>query len=302
MRTNANESEELAPAREHTDTGRSHAGFTLVELLVVMGTVGLLAAILLPAIAGTKPDGQAFQCLNNTKRLTAAWLMYADDNNNLLMNADYWVGAGVRMDWTGGAGNYNTNALIDPGQALIANYVRSASLFKCPADNYQGGATTKLRVRSYSLNGAFGATSLAAAQSPQYPSGRIYPFRGAATLLQLRNPGPANTWAILDEHPDSINDGDFKFNAGYLPSSYQWRDMPASYHSGACGISFADGHSDIHKWLETGRKQGALPVQSTVLPVTYQPFPKGVSGGVAPLPSPQSQDYAWMNDGMPYNY
>lgn len=125
-------------------------------------------------------------------------------------------------------------------------------------------------------------------------------------MSQLKYPGPASVWTILDEHPDSISDADFKFNAGYLPSSYQWRDLPASMHNGSCSLSFADGHSEIHHWQEIGRKNPSnnQPVQPTVLPVIYQAFPKGVKGASALgyLPCPYSQDYAYMNDGMPYNY
>src|SRR5450432_3021879 len=64
-------------------------GFTLVELLVVMATAGILAMLLLPAIAGTKPNSQAFQCLENQRQLTLAWQMYAADNTDLLAPNDY---------------------------------------------------------------------------------------------------------------------------------------------------------------------------------------------------------------------
>lgn len=295
-------------------SGPREAGFTLVELLVVLGTIGFLALILLPALAGTKPDVRSFQCLNNTKRLTAGWLMYANDYNDQLMSANNWIGSGSYLDWVGGSGNWNTNALIDPGppdNALMASYVRSVTVFKCPSDTFQSPGNIAVnpapRVRSYSLNGAAGgnvAKLTPNPNNPQYPLGRTYSTVGAATMSQLNLPGPANVWVMLDEHPDSINDGNFHFNAGYLPSSYQWRDMPASYHNGGCCFSFADGHSDIHRWLETGKKNsvnGQL-VPPTVLPVLYQAFPKGVPGAgpLGFLPCPYSQDYAWMNNGMPY--
>ena len=59
-------------------------GFTLVELLVVIATVAVLAAMLLPALAATHPDSQAFQCMVNHRQLILAWQMYAEDNNDLL--------------------------------------------------------------------------------------------------------------------------------------------------------------------------------------------------------------------------
>jgi prepilin-type processing-associated H-X9-DG protein len=60
-------------------------------------------------------------------------------------------------------------------------------------------------------------------------------------------PNPANLFVMVDEHPDSINDGYFLNNAN--PASFNaWGDLPASFHNGACGFAFADGHSEIHKW------------------------------------------------------
>lgn len=63
-------------------------------------------------------------------------------------------------------------------------------------------------------------------------------------MKQSQVPRPAKTWLMLDEHPDSINDGYFINN----PTATAWQDVPASYHGGACGFSFADGHSEIRKW------------------------------------------------------
>jgi prepilin-type processing-associated H-X9-DG protein len=56
---------------------------------------------------------------------------------------------------------------------------------------------------------------------------------------------PVKTYLTLDEHPDSINDAFFITD----PSVNHWQDMPASYHNGACGFSFSDGHAEIRKWL-----------------------------------------------------
>src|SRR6185503_2835766 len=80
-------------------------------------------------------------------------------------------------------------------------------------------------------------------------------FYVAHKMSQVNNPGPAKAWLLVDEHPDSINDGCF-FNDPLLARpSYRWTDLPASYHNGACGFSFADGHSEIKKWLEPLTKQ-----------------------------------------------
>jgi prepilin-type processing-associated H-X9-DG protein len=62
---------------------------------------------------------------------------------------------------------------------------------------------------------------------------------------------PSMIWVFLDEHPDSINDGCFST----LASAGQFNDLPASYHNGACGIAFTDGHSEIHKWVDAATLQ-----------------------------------------------
>jgi len=65
----------------------------------------------------------------------------------------------------------------------------------------------------------------------------------------FNNPGASQTWVFMDEHPDSINDGTFVLR---MPLDTQnWDDVPASYHNGACGLSFADGHAEIHKWKDS---------------------------------------------------
>ena len=73
----------------------------------------------------------------------------------------------------------------------------------------------------------------------------------------LTRPGPAMTWVFLDEHPDSINDSLFGMHltaATSWPSATTWDDVPASYHNGACGFSFADGHGEIKKWMDIQTK------------------------------------------------
>jgi prepilin-type processing-associated H-X9-DG protein len=92
-------------------------------------------------------------------------------------------------------------------------------------------------------------------------------------LKHTHVPKPAKTWLIVDEHPDSINDGYFSTN----PSQTYWNDIPASYHSGACGFSFADGHSEPRKW-----RSG-----TSVYPVTYaSPINKDFDAA-------GRADYAW---------
>ena len=73
-------------------------------------------------------------------------------------------------------------------------------------------------------------------------------------------PKPVSIFVFLDEHPDSINDGYF-INSGY---NWEWIDLPASYHNGACNLSFADGHAETHRWDLESTKAPAHPDGATL--------------------------------------
>ena len=89
------------------------------------------------------------------------------------------------------------------------------------------------------------------------------------------------TWVVLDEHPDSINDAMLYVNATLPVANAQWVDWPASYHDGACGFSFADGHSEIHKWIDSRTK----------VPTRYTSINNLVVRG--------SQDFGWIAQRTP---
>jgi prepilin-type processing-associated H-X9-DG protein len=73
-------------------------------------------------------------------------------------------------------------------------------------------------------------------------------------MADMIAPGPSLTWVLVDEHPISINDGFFCPDFRGYPNAPSLPDAPASYHNGACGFSFADGHSEIHKWKDARTK------------------------------------------------
>jgi prepilin-type processing-associated H-X9-DG protein len=173
--------------------------------------------------------------------------------------------------------------------------VKSAGALKCPADNYQSPANPGPRIRSVSLDGALGGGPIV---------GNLYALPGEAarnyfvpkTTSQLKRPGPDNIYTVLDEHPDSIDDAEFMLNAGQeARTSQKWRNFPGSLHNNAVSISFADGHSEIHKWI----------VGSTCQAVEYKTFAS--TGGAMTSPLNQNttigdnKDYEWLEDRMPYN-
>jgi len=77
--------------------------------------------------------------------------------------------------------------------------------------------------------------------------GEDYGFKSGYQRLTAI-PNPSKSWVFVDEHPDSILTGLFTVRM----KQHSWEHLPASYHNGACGFTFADGHSEIKKWLDPG--------------------------------------------------
>jgi len=222
-------------------------GFTLIELLVVIAIIAILAAMLLPALSKAKSKAHGISCLNNLKQLQLGWVLYSGDNDDKIVRtggftqlvndpnqADALPG-GAKSNWVLGDVEDTDPDLIRNG--LLFGYLGSLEVYKCPADNKISTSTGEDTLRSMSMNAWMNPIDSEGQLDPRYVI-----FR---KQTQIRK--PTETWVTIDENPNSINDGWFLVKPN---SANTWRDVPASYHNNAGGLSFADGHAEIKKWTD----------------------------------------------------
>ena len=288
--------------------GNDSVGFTLIELLVVIAIIAILAALLLPVLNKSKLRAQGIQCVNNLRQLTLAWQMYGEEAGDRLIFAnDDGFGqpyastasaphAANLSAWTWSMMDfspfnpYNWDPTADITLRPLWQYHKNAAIYKCPGDHSQvlPNGTPKPRVRSYSMNLFLGGV----AGNPGFISnlgswGRDFP--AYSKVSQLGNlgiaPGPSQTFVFIGEQPNLINWGNYATDmSGYpvgsspaAPGAFKWTmDAPESHHNEAGGISFADGHAELHRWRNPGSFDHASPLSI--------------------IPAPNSPDVAWMQN------
>ena len=257
------------PTRSYSNRDQhASTGFSQVDLLTVVVMLVLLAFLLTPALARTRVSDQAFQCRNNLRQLISGWRMFADDNSGSLCDPFYWVQ---------GTENYNGNNPDNTNISYLVNgylgpYVRNPAVYKCPADQSQTlqGSVKMPRIRTLSMNEAIGPLGYQWIDNT---------YRHYVKSADMDLPSPGSLWVMNCENPDSVNDG--AFAVVMTPYGGIWQDGPTTLHSGGCSFSFADGHSELHRWTDA---------RTLGMNVTYRaPFSYGWY-------QPNNPDIQWVQD------
>jgi len=240
-------SEERTHSRQPRGVSAAKWGFTLIELLVVIGVIGILAALLLPVFSKAKQSAWMASCLENQKQLITAWMMYADDNRDLIVGGLCNSAASWRI------GNPFSNLSATPPSGLdplamaawegeegfregqIYRYAQNPKIIHCPGDPRPKASI--IGYDSYSV--------------PEGMNGGAVHYEVITKRSQLAH--PSDRFVFIEEFdPRGDNQGSWWLNStgpanGFRDSA--WIDSPAVFHGGSSSFAWADGHATNRRWL-----------------------------------------------------
>ena len=235
---------------------KSIQAFTLMELLVSIAIIGILAALLLPALSRAKQKSSGISCLNNLKQLATASFVYSGDfrdswplnnpGNSALDLLNPPPGYGPRV-WAEGREGSNlvdeksAQALVSDQLSLLAPYVKNKGSFRCPGDTrfWRVGNQVIYHSRSFGMNAYVGWNSN---RWHNMPDETRYEVFRRATQCQASS----KVFFFAEIHPESICRPMFGINM----DSQMIYHYPGNFHGQVSTFVFLDGHAESHRWLD----------------------------------------------------
>lgn len=222
------------------------AGFTLIELMVVLAIILIVVGLLSTALNQTRQRTMRVTCLDNMRQLQVAWILYANDyNDHVVINKTATLSDGVGIAAAGRnstnswvAGNPKEDRTVDNiTKGTLFGYTRQYEIYRCPMDSSttRGGIP---RTRSYSIDACLGGDDE-----------DIDP-RVKMRLSDIVSPGPEKVFVFIEEHENSVWGSGFMVlpREKFPPNTGGWHSTPSDRHLQGCNLTFVDGHLEYWKW------------------------------------------------------
>jgi len=206
-------------------------GFTLIELLVVIAIIAILMGILMPSLQMARDHAKRVHCVSNTRTLLLAWLMYKDEYDGKLVpghvrdNPIQWVGE----EPADGTWEQKKDSIR---RGLLYRYTgKSVDIFRCPADRRRPTQARLVAFRTFSIAGG--------------ANGEDWDYVKVKNYNEIRNP---TMRYIFVEEMDTrgCNKGSWQMH----PKAKTWTDPVAMWHNKKSTLGFADGHTEMHQWVD----------------------------------------------------